>query len=87
MEMVVTPMAMGTMEETRETTPMAITMKEMGIKMESMDIRMEEMGSTVTTRELTRTFRISPVSSAGRLDTLQMTALKRSKMRPPSPIH
>jgi hypothetical protein len=101
MEMVVTPIAIGTMVETRETTPMdtimeamvttmeamETTTEAMEITMEAMDIRMEEMGSTVTTRELTGIFHISPISSAETLDTLQMIALKTSKMMLPSPIH
>jgi hypothetical protein len=101
MEMVVTPMAKGTMVETRETSPMdtimeamettmeamETTMEAMETTMEAMDIRMEEMGNTVTTQELTGISHISPVSSAGRLDTLRTTALKTSKMMLPSPIH
>jgi hypothetical protein len=94
MEMVVTPMAIGTMAETRETTPMEITveamvttMEAMEITMEEMDTRMEEMVSTITTWELIGIFGISHVSSVGRLDTLQMITLKTSKMRLPSPIH
>jgi hypothetical protein len=39
-EMVVTPMAIGIMAETRETTPMEITMEAMVTKMEEMDITM-----------------------------------------------
>jgi hypothetical protein len=78
MEMVITPMVIGTMVETRETTPMVTIMEaivttleametiteEMEITMEAMAIRMEEIVNTVTTRELTGIFRISPVSNA-----------------------
>jgi hypothetical protein len=66
MEMVVTPMAIGTMAETRETTPMDITMEgmvttmeaietiteEMKITMEAMNIPMEEMDNAPPTRWL-----------------------------------
>jgi hypothetical protein len=53
MEMVVTPMAIGTMVETRETTPMDITMEAMVTRMEEMEItmviKMETVVSTTTT--------------------------------------
>jgi hypothetical protein len=59
MEMVVIPMAIGTMAETRETTPMEITMEAMvtimeamDITMEAMDIPMDEMDNTTPTRWL-----------------------------------
>jgi hypothetical protein len=52
-----------------------------------MGIRMEEMGNTLRTRELRGISLISLVSSAGRLDTLQMIALRISQMEMPSPIH
>jgi hypothetical protein len=62
METVVTPMAIGTMVETMETTPMVTTMKAtvttmeaMDTRMEAMDIRMEAMDNTV----LRRIYRIS----------------------------
>jgi hypothetical protein len=42
MEMV-TPMAIGTMVETMETTPMVTTMESMEITMEAMEITMEAM--------------------------------------------
>jgi hypothetical protein len=115
MEMVTTPMAMGTMVETRETTPMVITMEivairmetmvttmeamvttmeamvttmeAMGITTETMGIRMEEMGNTLRSREPIGISLISLISSAGRLDTLQMIALRISQMKMPSPIH
>jgi hypothetical protein len=58
MEMV-TQMAIGTMVETMETTPMIITMEAMEITveameitMEVMDIPMEEMDNTTPTRWL-----------------------------------
>jgi hypothetical protein len=40
MEMVVTPMAIGTMAEIRETTPMDITIETMVTRMEEMEITM-----------------------------------------------
>jgi hypothetical protein len=40
MEMVVTPMAIGTMVETRETTPMDITMESIVTRMEEMEVTM-----------------------------------------------
>jgi hypothetical protein len=62
MEMVVTPMAIGTMAEIGETTPMDITMEAMVTTMgtmetmetimEAMDIPMEEMDNTTPTRLL-----------------------------------
>jgi hypothetical protein len=62
-------------------------MEAMGTTMEIMGIRMEEMGNTLRTRELRGISLISLVSSAGRLDTLQMIALRISQMEMPSPIH
>jgi hypothetical protein len=49
MEMVI-PMAIDTMVETMETTPMVITMEAMEITMEAMNIPMEEMDNTTPTR-------------------------------------
>jgi hypothetical protein len=101
MEMVVTPMAIGTMVETRETTPMDITMEEMVTKMDEMDItmetmvtRMEEMEttmetmvSTTTTQKLRRISLISHASSARRRDTIPQAAQRISLMNLPSPIN
>jgi phosphoribosylaminoimidazole-succinocarboxamide synthase len=53
MEMVVTPMAIGTMVETREKTPMDITMEAMVTKMEEMDITMETMVTKMEEMEIT----------------------------------
>jgi hypothetical protein len=53
MEMVVTLMAIGTMAETRETTPMDITMEAMVTKMEEMDITMETMVTKMEEMEIT----------------------------------
>jgi hypothetical protein len=47
MEMVVTPMAIGTMAETRETTPMVTRMEEMITTMESMETITEAMEITM----------------------------------------
>jgi hypothetical protein len=66
---------------------MVTTMEAMGTTMETMGIRMEEMGNTLRSREPRGMFLISLVSSAGRLDTLQMIALRISQMKMPSPIH
>jgi hypothetical protein len=52
MEMVVTSMAIDTMVETMETTPMVITMEAMEITMDAMNIPMEEMDNTTPTRWL-----------------------------------
>jgi hypothetical protein len=72
-EMVVTSMAIDTMEDSRETTPMVITM--------------DTMVSSATTQEPRKISHTSPVSSARRLDTLQTIALRQSPMSLPSPIH
>jgi hypothetical protein len=53
MEMVVTPMAIGTTAEARETTPMDITMEAMVSKMEEMDITMEAMVTKMEEMEIT----------------------------------
>jgi hypothetical protein len=73
MEMVVTPMAIGAMVETRETLPMDITMETMVTRMEEMEITMvitmETVVSTTTTQKLRRISLISHASSARRRDT------------------
>jgi hypothetical protein len=76
-EMAVTLMAIGTMEDSEETTPMTITMV----------ITMGTMDSTATTQKPRRISHISPISSARRLDILQTIALRRSLMNLPSLIH
>jgi hypothetical protein len=101
MEMVVTPVAIGTMVETRETTPMEAMdtkMEEMDITMETMVTRMGEMEitmettmetmvSTTTTQKLRRISLISHASIARRRDTIPQTAQRISLMNLPSPIH
>jgi mevalonate kinase len=97
MEMVVTPMAIGTMVETRETTSMEamvtkmeemdITMETMVTRMEEMETTMETMVSTTTTQKLRRISRISHASIARRKDTIPQTAQRISLMNLPSPIH
>jgi hypothetical protein len=72
-EMVVTLMAIGTMEDSGETTPMAITM--------------EAMVSTATTQKLRRISRRSLASSARRLDIMLIAAQRISLMNLPSPMH
>jgi hypothetical protein len=47
MEMVVTPMAIGTMAETRETTPMVTTMEAMVTTMEAMETITKAMEITI----------------------------------------
>jgi hypothetical protein len=87
MEMVVTPMAIGTMVETRETTPM----EAMDTRMEEIEITMvttmETMVSTAKTQKLRRISRISHVSIARRRDTIPQVAQRTSLMNLPSPIH
>jgi hypothetical protein len=89
--MVVTPMAIGTMVETRETTPMDITMEAMVTRMEEMEITMvttmETMISTTKTQKLRRISLISHASSARRRDTIPQVAQRTSLMNLPSPIH
>jgi hypothetical protein len=51
MEMV-TPMAIGTMVETMETTPMEFTMEAMEITMEAMEITMGAMEITMGAMEI-----------------------------------
>jgi hypothetical protein len=70
MEMVVTPMAIGTMVEIRETTPM----EAMVTRMEKMEITMETMVSTTTTQKLRKISRISHASIARRKDIILQTA-------------
>jgi hypothetical protein len=53
MEMVVTPMAIGTMAETRETTPMDIPMEAMVTTMEAMETITEAMEITTEAMEIT----------------------------------
>jgi hypothetical protein len=78
MEMVVTPMAIGIIVETRETTPtvttkkatlttmeaMEIIMEAMVTKMEAMDIRMEAMDIRMEAMDNTVLRRICRISSA-----------------------
>jgi hypothetical protein len=87
--MVTTMEEMAIRMETMVTTmeAMVTTMEAMGITMETMSIRMEEMGNTLRSRKPIGISLISLVSSAGRLDTLQMIALRISQMKMPSPIH
>jgi hypothetical protein len=98
MEMVVTPMAIGTMADSRETTlmfitmvttmeAMDITMEAMDVRMEAMDIIMEVMYITVLTRMLRRISCTSSATTARSLDILQTIALKGSLMNLPNPIH
>jgi hypothetical protein len=61
-EVVVTSMAIRTMENSRETTPMVITM--------------DTMVSTTTTQKPRRISHTLPVSSTRRLDTLQTIVLR-----------
>jgi hypothetical protein len=92
MEMVVTPMAIGTMVETRETTPMEVMvtkMEEMDItmettvtRMEEIEITMETMVSITITQKLRRISLISHASIARRKDIIPQTAQNL-----PSPIH
>jgi hypothetical protein len=70
----VTPMAIGIMVETRETTPTVTTMKAMVTRMEAMDIRMEAMDNTV----LRRICRISSVIIARSQDILLICAQRRN---------
>jgi hypothetical protein len=102
MEMVVTPVAICTMEAmvtkmeemdiTMETMvtkmdEMEITMEAMEITMEPMVITMETMVSTATTHKLRRISCISHASSARRMDTIPQAAQRISLMNLPSPIH
>jgi hypothetical protein len=101
MEVVVTPMAIGTVVETRETTlmeAMITKLEEMDITMETtvtrmeemeiiMEITMETMVSTTTTQKLRRISRISHASIARRRDIIPQTAQRISLMNLPSPIH
>jgi hypothetical protein len=101
MEMVVTPMAIGTMVKTRETTPMVTTMEAMvttieametkteamEITMEAMDTKIEAMDNTVSTRVLSRICCISSPTSARRQDISLICAQRRNLMKLPSPIH
>jgi hypothetical protein len=63
-EMVVTSMAIDTMEDSRETTPMAITIV----------ITMGTMDSTATTQKPRRISHKSLASSARRLDIMLVAA-------------
>jgi hypothetical protein len=75
------------MVETRETTPMDITMEATVTKMETMVITMETMVSTTITQKLRRISLISHASSARRRDTIPQVAQRTSLMNLPSPIH
>jgi hypothetical protein len=77
-EMVATSMAIGTMEDSRETTPMAIT------------IMVTTMGETDITVSTQMPRRISPMphaSSVRRLGTTPQAAQRTRQMTQPSPIH
>jgi hypothetical protein len=76
-EMVATLVALGTMEDSGETTPRAITMV----------ITMETMVSTTTTQMRRRISPISHASSARRMDTIPQATQRISLMNLPSPIH
>jgi hypothetical protein len=68
MEMVIS-MAIGTMVETMETTPMIIIMETMGILMEEMD-------NTTPNRWLRRISRQSLVTCANKRDTMRISVQK-----------
>jgi hypothetical protein len=72
-EMVVTLMSIGIMEDSREITPMVITMG--------------TMDSTATTQKPRRISHRSLASSARRLDIMLVAARRTSPLSLPSPIH
>jgi hypothetical protein len=72
------------MEDSGETTPMAITMV---TTMEAMDTTREEMGRTVSTQMPRRISPTSLATSVRRLGTTPTTAQKTSQRMQPSPIH
>jgi hypothetical protein len=76
-EMVVTSMAISTMEDSRETISMAIRMV----------ITMGTMDSTTTTQRPRRISHMSLASSARRLDIMLAAAQRTSPLSLPSPIH
>jgi hypothetical protein len=76
-EMVVTSMAISTMEDSRETISTAITMV----------ITMGTMDSTATTQKLRRISHRSLASSAKRLDIMPIAAQRTSPLSFLSPIH
>jgi hypothetical protein len=81
MEMVATQMAMGTMVETRETTPMATRMETMVTTMEAMEITLEAMGTKMEAMDntvLRRICRISSAIIARSQDILLICAQKRN---------
>jgi hypothetical protein len=77
-------MATGTMEDSGETTLMAITMV---TTMGTMDTTMEEMDITVLTQMPRRISPTSHASSVRRLGTTPPLAQRTSQMMLPSPIH
>jgi hypothetical protein len=90
MEMVATQMAMGTMVETRETTPMATRIVTMVTTMEAMEITLEAMGTKMEAMDnnvLRRIYRISSAIIARSQDILRICAQRRNKMMQPNPIH
>jgi hypothetical protein len=76
--MVATSMATGTMEDSRETTPMATI---------TMVITMGEMDIAVSTPMLRRISPTSPATSARIMGIIPPTTQKISQMMQPSPIH
>jgi hypothetical protein len=78
-EMVATSMAIGTMEDSGETTPIVITMG-------TMDTTKAEMDRTVSTQMPRRISPTSPTTSARRMGTTPPTAQKTSQRMQPSPI-
>jgi hypothetical protein len=78
--MVATSMAMGTMEDSGETIPMAITMG-------TMDITMGEMGIAISTQMPRRISPTSPATSARRMGTIPPAVQRTSQMMQPSPTH
>jgi hypothetical protein len=77
MAMVATSMARGTMEDSGETTPMAII----------MDITMGEMDIAVSTQMPRRISPTSHASSVRRLGTTPQAVHRIRQMKLPSPIH
>jgi hypothetical protein len=76
-EMVVTSMAISTMEDSRETISTAITMV----------ITMRTMDNTATTQKPRRISHRSLASSAKRMDIMLTAAQRTSPLCLPSPIH
>jgi hypothetical protein len=82
--MVATSMAIDTMEDSGETTPMAITMV---ITVGTIDTTMKELDNAISTQMLRRISQTSPATSARRLDTTPTTAQRTRLMIQSSPIH